>query len=441
MSDHSLAFVPVGTGYVQSTDLFARRRPVDTGLLAEALIYFDRLFINVETPDQFAQLVSWLIQQGLSVANIIALFQDGVFNIYDFAFTTNPFVTFQQPSQIQIHDLLHFQDPAMAAPNSFTKRYLEHGPLRDCFDIQSQFELFVKAVEDHVIEVKADDVGAGPIQNAYSDFVNPERNSLMTQQLVNEIYRVKRLGKPPRVEAYVSTLSDGGFNVSWNIRLNELPAVEIDTQIVAAATLPLSTAAQANKYLWACERQNCDLYLARPVSVLVGDKLFEAAEVTTQSKLKSQNVIESLQMKVEFPDVRRYVNEDKIDFPHVLQIRKKAERFRQWLQSEGDRERDVMIAYLSDVAKASGFSKVARRTLKMFGVLGGAALGAKIGADPSVGAALGAAGGAMLGKGAGEAVKYMFELGSNLGVGWKPVVFGDWYREKIERLLEEQHRS
>lgn len=143
-------------------------------------------------------------------------------------------------------------------------------------------------------------------------------------------------------------------------------------------------------------------------------------------------------MKVEFPDIRRYVNEDKIDFPHVLEIRKKAKRFRQWLQSEGDRQRDIMIAYLSEVAQASGFSKVARRTLKLFGVLGGAAIGAKITGNPSVGAALGGAGGAMLGKGAGEAVKYIFELGSNLGVGWKPRVFGDWYRDRIEKLLEEQ---
>lgn len=111
MSDHTLAFVPLGAGYVQSMDLFARGRRVDTGLLAEALIYFDRLLINVENPDQFSQLFSLLIQQGLSVADIIALFHDGTFNVYDFAFTTNPYVKFQQARNIHIHDLLHFQDP------------------------------------------------------------------------------------------------------------------------------------------------------------------------------------------------------------------------------------------------------------------------------------------------------------------------------------------
>lgn len=34
-----------------------------------------------------------------------------------------------------------------------------------------------------------------------------------------------------------------------------------------------------------------------------------------------------------------------------------------------------------------------------------------------------------------KGVKYMFELGSNLGAGWKPRVFGDWYRDEIEKLL------
>lgn len=235
MSDHTLAFVPLSAGYVQSMDLFARGRKVDTGLLAEALIYFDRLLINVENPDQFSQLFSLLIQQGLSVADIIALFDDGTFNVYDFAFTTHPYVTFQQARSIHINDLVHVQDPIMVEQNSFPK--------------------------------------------------------------------------------------------SWNLRLNELPAVEIDTQIVDAATLPLSTAAQANKYLWASERQNCDLYLARPISALVGDKLFEVAEITTPSKLKPQNIIESLRVKVEFPDIRRYVNADRIDFPHVLRIRKKLNGF------------------------------------------------------------------------------------------------------------------
>ena len=37
MSDHSVAFVPLGSGYHQSTDIFARGRPVDTGIACGSL--------------------------------------------------------------------------------------------------------------------------------------------------------------------------------------------------------------------------------------------------------------------------------------------------------------------------------------------------------------------------------------------------------------------
>jgi len=109
MSDHSFALVPLGSGYVQSTDVFARGRPVDTGLLAEALIYYDHVLISVENPVQFSQLISWLVQQGLTVSNIVALFRDGTFGVYDFAFTTNPYVNLDGPEGIRIHACTTFK--------------------------------------------------------------------------------------------------------------------------------------------------------------------------------------------------------------------------------------------------------------------------------------------------------------------------------------------
>jgi hypothetical protein len=289
--------------------------------------------------------------------------------------------------------------------------------------------------------VKADEIGASAIENAYQDFLNPERNSLMTQQLVNEIYRIKSLGKPPRIQARIRDLGEGEFDVTWNIPLNRLPAVEVQTNIAAAGTLPLSTAAQANKYLWAADKLKCDLYLARPISVLVGDKLFEAAEAAFKSRTRARNVIEELEIKVEFPDLRRYVNLDKIDFDRVLEIRKKAKTFRQWLQSEVARDRDAIIAYHREVARESGFANVARKALKLFGVLGGAAIGATITANSAIGAAAGAAGGAALGAGAGEAVTYLSDLAASVGADWKPVVFGDWYSGKIAKLLKEDSQE
>jgi len=219
--------------------------------------------------------------------------------------------------------------------------------------------------------------------------------------------------------------------------LNRLPAVEIEATILAAGTLPLSTAAQANKYIWAADKLDCDLYLQRPVSALVGDKLFEVAETALEQKIQSQNVIEELQLKVEFPDLRRHVNLDKIDFARVLEIRKKATRFRRWLQTESERDRDAIWAYHREVAKACGFTNVARHTLKLFGLVGGTAIGAGLGASLGANTALGAVKGAAIGAGLGEGIAYLSELASSIGNKWSPVVFGEWYSARIAKLLKE----
>lgn len=434
MSDHSIAFVPLGASYLQSTDLLARKRPVDTGLLGEALVYYDRVLLNVENPQQFTQLISWLIQQGLPADTISSFFRDGVFQICDFAFTTNPYVEFRGEA-VQINGLFHMQDQRMEKPNSFYERYVEFGPLRQVFKTTAQFDALASSLENRVVEIKADEVGAPAINNAYNDFFNPERSALMAQEFVNEIFRIKSLGPPPRVVVEIRFVADGRFQVSWNIPLNLLLAVEAETNIKAAVTIPLSTAVQANKYLWLADRLRCDLFLARPISVTVGVKLFEAASTAAKSKARVHNIIEELEVRVEFPDLRRYVNADTIDFTRVLEIRSKAKKFRDWLQSEADRDRDAIIAYHNEVAKSSGFRNVVRRSLKIFGLLSGAVVGASIEGNPVVGAAVGGIGAGALQAGAEEAVKYVCDLGADLGTEWRPVVFGNWYSKKISKLL------
>jgi hypothetical protein len=434
MSDHSVAFVPLGAGYHQSMDVFALGRAIDTGLLAESLIYYDRILLQVDNPVQFSQLISLLIQQGLTVTNIVALFRDGVFGIFNFTFTTHPYVDFESPESIKIHGLYNIEDASMQVPNSFSKRFLEFGPLREVFENAAEFDQFVASLEGRVIEVKPDEIGSSAIDNAYADFLNSDRSALMSQELVNEIYRIKALGKPPKVSVEVNEIEHGQFRVGWNIPLNQLPAVEIETNINAAGTLPLSTAVEGNKYLWVSDRLNCDLYLVRPISAMVGDKLFEAAETALRSRIRTRNVIEELEIQVEFPDLRRQVNLDNIDFPQVLEIRNKAKKFRQWLQSEADRDRNALLAYHREVAKESGFTKVARKTIKLFGVLGGPVVGASVGA--ALGGAAGVAGGAVLGTAASKGVSYLADRAANIGAGWKPVVFGDWYSAKISKLLK-----
>lgn len=107
MSDHSVALVPVAAGYFQSPELFARGRTVDTGLLAEALIFYDRVLVHVDNPHQFADFVSWLTQQGLKRSDLLRLLREGSIQIYNYAFTTNPHV---EPANGFIYGLYNIRD-------------------------------------------------------------------------------------------------------------------------------------------------------------------------------------------------------------------------------------------------------------------------------------------------------------------------------------------
>jgi hypothetical protein len=434
LTDHGLALVPLGAGYHQSPDVLAQGRSVDTGLLAESLIYYDRVLINVDNPVRFADLISLLVQQGLSTADIIALIRDGTLQVLHFAFTTNPYVEFRE-DRLSIHGLYNFQDNQLLKPNSFFERFLGFERLKTCFSDRSDFDEFCRVLEGRVIEIKADDIGSAAIDNAYQDFLDPERNQLMSQELVNEIYKIRKMGKAPKLRVAINPTPDGAYEIRWNIPMHQLPAVDADTNIKAAGTLPLSTAAEANKYLWASKRSKCDLYLSSPMSTTVGNKLFEASTIEETSAIQVRRLVETLEARVEFPDLRSYVNNDRIDFDHILRIRRKAKKFRTWLQTEAERDRDAIVAYHNEVAKASGFAGIARRSLKLFSFVSGSILGGTIGREVGTTAA-GAIAGHLTQKGIEKGVEYLFDLAGNLGAEWTPVVFGKWYRNKIEILLD-----
>jgi hypothetical protein len=447
MSDHSRAFVPLASGYFQSPELFARGRTVDTGLLAEALIFYDRVLIQVDNAHQFADLVSWLTQQGLKRAEMLRLLRDGSIQVYYYAFSTNPYV---EPSTGFIKGLYNLQDQVTVSPKSFAKRFLEFEKLRTCFSTLRQYESFCEAAEQKVIEVKAEDIGDEGVMNAWRDFLNPARNALISRKLVGEMYGLRKRGKTPRVKVAVNSVRTGadfeqmsaGFSsgkgsilvrspgeiggglheLTWSLDLTNLPGLEGD-RIVFGTTLPLSAAAMANKYVWSASKLKCDLYLPRSIDSIIGDKLFEANQASSKSQTKTRTFIRRLELKAAFPDIRSHVNLDKIDFDKVLRFRRnpKTKKFRRFLKKEADVERDALVAYMDEAALASGFTKVRKRILPLLSAVSGV-----------TGGSIGSTKGAII----GGAASYLLNIGANIATDWKPKMFGDWYSAQITKLLK-----
>lgn len=172
--------------------------------------------------------------------------------------------------------------------------------------------------------------------------------------------------------------------------------------------------------------------------MIVGDKLYESAERVA----KAGAVIEQLKRAVEFPDVRQLVNTGVLKLPDILRIRREARRFREWLQNESDRDRDALFAYHTEVGAKLGLPATAAKTLMMAGAIsataaGGSILGSALGWDPKLGPAVGAA----VGSAAGDLAQALLtSLVGRMGAGWKPIIFGEWLRERIENVVGKTER-
>lgn len=320
-------------------------------------------------------------------------------------------------------------------PDCFVERFLGNEAVKRQFPSRGLLYDLRDALNGKVIEVKVDEFGAEGIENAKRDFLDQRRCALLLQAVVDELYRVKSLGRPPEVQPTIRPAENesGLVRVTWNIDLEELSR-HVGAKLAFGHSLALSGALIGNTYLWSAQRQNCDLYLPRPISVIVGDKLYEAGQTLTKTPTKAQSVVDQLESEVEFPDLQRWVNEGKIEFKEVLKMRKKAKRFRHWLQTEADKDRNAMVFYMQEAAKESGFTKTGRISVNMFGVIGGGVVGNLIGsalsADPTTSSYIGSA--------AGGTITYLLDLASKFRSGWKPYVFGDWYKARIEKLLAKQ---
>lgn len=415
MSGNNSVLVPLESWAYASPELIGVGKIIDIGLFAESLIYYDSVIVNPSNQLQLAEFISWFINNG-TLNDFYMLLKEGTLKIYEHSFISTAIKNDGQ------YSLWNIQDQLQEEPNSFEKRYLYHKSIEKLFPKARHRKHLYSALRDNVIEVKAEEFSSA-IENARADFNNPRRNSIIVQSFVDEIYKVHSLGRPPEIKATVVTSPDNTkHNLKFNIdftEINRLAGNGVDFQIQT----PLTASAHSNRLIWSAATMGSDLFLPKPMSVLVGDKLYESNERIN----KTGDMIETLKEKVEFPDIRRLVNSNQITLREILKIRGKARKFREWLQQENGRDRDAIIAYHNEVAKEIGLIRGARKALSLFGVVGGSAVGATL-AGP-IGAGVGAA--------AGSAIGYLADVSSKIGQDWKPVVFGGWLNERIKKVVKD----
>lgn len=413
--NNSKAIVPIESWAYASPELRINNKIIDMGLLCEALLYYDNIIVDTGNQFAFAELINWFDEQDLT-STFLSLVNEGVITFIDFGFICT------SVEKDGVYSIWNLQDELQMKPDTFEARYLYHPKFEETIKNRKIRRKFYSAFKGNVIEEKAISYES-TVEEARKDLRRSERTALLVQAYVDDLYKLKSKKAAPTVTAVSREVSPDLFITNFNIDFEFLKFLSGD-QLNWHNNTYITANAKSIQYLTSASRNLCDLYLPSPMSKLAGDKLYE----TAFSKTKSKEIIETLSKRVEFPNVRKLVNEGKLNFLQILEIRKKSHKFREWLQFEGTRDYDALIAYHNETAKDMGLSYTFPMDLKLFGAVSGAVIGGAVGgimAGPFGGAA-----GAIV----GTALSSGGELAESLTNNWKPVVFGRWLSEKISSI-------
>ena len=215
MSNHSKALVPLESWSYNSPEIRYAGKSVDMGLMAEALIYYDQVLLNITNQPQLAEFINWFVAQK-KYGDLISLFEDETIILYDYSFAATAILDEASGSYM----IMNVQDQVQQRPNTFEQRFLYHETLNPCFKNSGERKRLYKALRGKVIEAKAKDFESS-VENARLDFVDLRRNALLVQALVDEVYPFLGLGTPPTITATIETLRNVN-RTTYNIDFGNL---------------------------------------------------------------------------------------------------------------------------------------------------------------------------------------------------------------------------
>jgi len=250
MSDHSTVLVPIESWSYNSPSLLANGHLIDIGLFAEALIYYDSVIVNVGSPAHFQAFLNWFVSQG-KYADFIALVNDGVIKIYDYSFTSTAICKDGE------YSIWNVQSELEAQPDTFEQRFLHNELIPSCLKKSRDREKLYKALRGNVIEAKSEEF-SNAIENARADLKSPERNSLIVQSFVDELYAFRKLGQPPEVISRVIETGGEKRNITWNIDFGVLSS-QAGKELNFRVDTPLTADVHSNRIVHSASSLKCDL--------------------------------------------------------------------------------------------------------------------------------------------------------------------------------------
>lgn len=140
--------------------------------------------------------------------------------------------------------------------------------------------------------------------------------------------------------------------------------------------------------------------------------------------LTVQDAIETLQLKVDFPDLRYYINSKQLKLDQIIEIRMKAPEFRNWIQKE-DRDFEEIVNIHNEASLKFDLERdIKKDTFDFFGIFRfHTALYPADKALPQ------------------NSDRFIESVGHQLLGEWKPLSIGTWLKEEIYSILNSNRKA
>lgn len=413
LNKHTTVLVPLEVWQFNSPHLVKAKKHADLGLLAEALIYYDKIFLSINTVSEFEELIEWFSSQG-KLGLFFRLLKEKTLCLFYYHFMTTAI------NNQGIFSIWNINAPQASNQSDFIRLVVYRSNLAKFMNSRKRARLY-KIIEENLIDEMSEGYDP-PVENSRLALKQTERVDLLIQAYVDNLFKNFQPGvKPPKIHSTIVNSEKDQFTINYNYDFKKLDEL-IGAPGYFRGEIPVIGDAHSNRLIWTSSKYGWDLYLGDVMSTVVGNKLFEVEQSTN----KSQKTISKLTEKVEYPNIRELTNQRIIDIDLIMKIRNHGSKFRGWLQQESERDRDEIVAYHQEVTKASGITKFTSSTLKLFGNLlqYGPPFYTAVDQTPLT---------RVIAAGANIGGSFAKNIGESLEKDWKPVVFGDWVIKEVRK--------
>ena len=424
MTKKKRCFVPIECWPFASPDLFFEGKKTDIGLLAEALVLFENVTLNIQTPASLADLLESFRSQFGDLSFLFELFQDRVIVIHFFDFMSAPIEKNGVYSYWNIQDELAQRSHL----NSFQHKILYAREINDAVPKARHREKLYNLVSDFAIIDESEKYGPA-IEAARASINKPQDLEALLNSFLDELPSEKRKFFPPTIKVSARDLGEGKIQHQFNIDFTEINRIMPGKGF--GMHLPGAGLIHSHRIVYASRLHNYDVYLPNPISVSVIGLM---TGLTYENKRFKQTVTD-LREEDNFPDIRGAFNRGDLTWKDIIEIRKKAERFRQWFLVDGGNPKVAARTYGEEFKSSTGIQKYRDKAFAIASVIG-TAMGAA--AEQAITGGVSIAG-PVLGSLVSNTVPLAKDLfNASEEEGWQPRFFGNWLKLQIEAIKREK---